>query len=120
MAFTVVSSIVTPGDRIYYESSFRNHLESHINLLKVLSPAVNTVPPDALHQFEGNLYGYLSSIGQPTQYHWVIMRMNGYHNPHEFGREIPEIASPVEGLELVFPNPDLLARIRSLYLNIKK
>lgn len=120
MSFTVVSSIVASGDSIYYESSFRNHLESHLNLLKVLNPTRTTVPPEAVHQFEGNLFGYLASIGQPAQYHWVIMRVNGYHNPHEFGRETIEVAKPTTGVELLFPDADLLARIRGLYLSIKK
>lgn len=120
MAFTVVDSIAQAGDPIYYESTFRDHLESHLNILRLLNPTRITVPPDAVHQFEGNLFGYLASIGQPAQYHWIIMRVNGYYNPHEFGREVKEIARPIDGIELLFPDPDLLGRIRSLYLSIKK
>lgn len=120
MAFTVVSSIAEAGDPIYYEAAFRNHLESHLNVLRMFNPTRVTASPDAVHQFEGNFFGYLASIGQPAQYHWVIMRVNNYHNPHEFGREVQEIAKPIEGIELLFPDTDLLAKIRSLYLSIKK
>ena len=120
MAFTIQSSLQRSGDSLYYDASFRNHIESHLNILANLNPKRHTVPPELAHQFEGNLYGYLTSIGQGAEYHWITMRTNGYHSPYEFGIDTIERAKPGIGVTLLLPDTNLVSRIRTLYLSKKK
>jgi hypothetical protein len=120
MAFKVQASFADPGDPTLYLQGFRDQIETHLNILKFTNPQSHYVQPDALWQFEGNLYGYLASIGQSHDIHWIIMRMNGMHNPHEFGRKPLERATPTPGMTLLFPDASLVSNIRTLYLSKKE
>lgn len=117
MAFTVARTIRPAGDAIYYRPDFRSHVESYLNILRVANPRVVVVQADVVHQFEGNFFGYLASIGVEAQYHWITLRTNGFHNPNEFGRKHP-LRNPNNGtVEVMIPNDDLLENIRVLYLS---
>lgn len=119
MAFTVRSAIAPAGDALYYTDGFRNHLESYLNILKMINVRRDTVPPALVHQFEGNLYGYLAYKGERHELFWIIMRLSGFHNPHEFGRKQLERANPTMGVELLYPDLNLIGNIRTLYLGKK-
>ena len=120
MVFTVRSAITDPGDATYYTPEFRGHVEAHLNLFRHTNPTPHQVTADNLYQFEGNLFGYLASVGISPDRHWLIMRMNEFHNPNEFGRVPLEYAKPVEGMTLLLPSDDLLSRLRTLFLNKQK
>lgn len=120
MAFKVTESFADPGDPIYYLQAFRDQIESHLNILRFTNPKQHHAEANSLYQFEGNLFGYLASIGQSHDIHWIIMRMNGMHNPNEFGRKRLELATPTAGQVLLFPDSGLLESIRTLYLGKKE
>ena len=120
MAFSVLSAITDPGDPVFYDRAFRNHLESHLNILRFTNPRTLVVSASDLWRFEGNLYGYLSLKDVVAENHWVVMRMNNMHHPQEFGRKPREIAMPREGDTLLLPDQGLLDSIRTLYLGKKE
>jgi hypothetical protein len=120
MAFKVLASIADPGDKLFYTQAFREHLEAHLNVLRFTNPRRIDVPPELVYQFEGNLFGLLASKGEPHDQHYIIMRMNDFHNSFEFGRKDLERAAPINGVVLLAPDTNLLARIRTLYLSKQK
>lgn len=120
MAFKVLSAIADGGDSVYYDQAFRNHLESHLNILRFTNPSTLNVKANELWQFEGNLFGYLSLKNVSPEIHWVVLRVNNMHNPNEFGRKPREIAMPRDGDVLLIPDQGLLDSIRTLYLGKKE
>lgn len=120
MAFKVLASLADSGDSVYYTPAFREQLETHLNIFKNTNPRRIQVEANELWQFEGNLFGYLAARGESHDIHWIIMRMNGFHNPNEFGRKVAELAAPVAGMTLLLPDGGLLESIRTLYLNKQK
>lgn len=120
MAFKVQAELADAGDSLFYTQAFREHLEAHINILRRTNPRRIDVPPESVYQFEGNLFGYLASRGESHDIHHLIMRMNDYHNPYEFGRKQLERVTPTNGIILLGPDSTLLGHIRTLYLGKQK
>ena len=120
MAFKVQASFADPGDVLFYTQDFREHLEAHLNIFRHTNAKKIHVSPELVYQFEGNLFGYLASRGESHDLHHLIMRMNDFHNPYEFGRKQLERVTPISGVILLCPDTNLLGKIRTLYLGKQK
>ena len=68
-----------------YEKGFLDLLEDHLQYLRSLSSTKTiTLDPSMVLVYAGDFYGYLNEVGIAKQYHWIIMRLNGYFSPAEF------------------------------------
>lgn len=108
-----IDTLATPsGPDLYYDQGFRNTLEDHMSVLRN-DPKCETIliEPYKTIVYEGDLFGMLSDLTIPRQYHWVIMRMNNINNPTDFG----------PGMEsIIVPDTQRLERMRSLYMTQNK
>ena len=87
--------MVNTGESIYYDEAFRATLESHMGFLRSSDKTrtVSVVPQKA-DVYNGDLFGYLGEVGIPYQYHWIIMRVNAFTSPYDFGSETYTLLVP--------------------------
>lgn len=79
----------------FYSEDFKQVIEDHLPYLKRLSSTRSqSFPAYYQIQCKHNYYLLLSSIGVPYKYHWIIMRLNGYHSPMEFTGEESAVLIP--------------------------
>jgi hypothetical protein len=72
-------------DDIDIDRSFTIILESHLTYLKTKGDV--SLLPVTEHQgdkYEGDLYGLLSDLKVKSNYHYLIMRMNGYDSSSDY------------------------------------
>lgn len=119
MAFTVVADIAEAGDALYYDPGFRAHVESCLYVLRSQNAKTDIVEANLVHQFEGNFYGYLISIGVGLHLHHLYLRVNGMHSPEEFGRVRNDNRSKDPTVRLIRPSSDAIQAIVSFYLSLK-
>lgn len=78
MTFSLQAQLIPDGGDIYWSEEFQTMIESHLAWLKN-HPTTYTIAVDDgdAYKYEGDFYGLLAAYRVPTQYHWVVMRMNG-------------------------------------------
>lgn len=75
----------TSGDPMAYNPSFRNNIESHLPWLLANSiSTVISITSQQLLEFQGDFYGLLFSINIPKQYHYFVLRFNGFKAMSDF------------------------------------
>lgn len=86
------------GGAMYYDDAFRNVLEDHLTYLRgaPTTQHLNVAPGDA-YRFEYDLYGFLSKFAVPAQLHWVVLRLNKFTSPEEFGPDCQTVLVPDAG-----------------------
>lgn len=120
MAFTIKELALPTGDPIYYDPSFRSVIEAHLPILR--TPGIvraQAISPTRVHQFEGNFYGLLSHLKIPLQYHWIIMRINGFNSPSEFGMSVHDPYEKNQEFALMIPSEEFLRNLRMLHLSVQ-
>jgi hypothetical protein len=107
MATTDMSDLlVSVGDDVYYEDSFRNAIEDDlVGLIQDTSTTTRTVDPDVGLANKYDFYGLLTDMGIAMQYWWPTMRMNGYRSPADYQGAI---------LTILIPNNNRIDNIRRL------
>jgi len=104
---TLAKRIPDEGDSIYYSESWRTMIECHLPIL--LARPDNTVrniaPYNAL-RYEGDLMGLLVEEKFAPQYHWIIMRMNGFNSPEDYR---------LEKMQLVIPNFNMVEMLTNIH-----
>lgn len=84
-----------PGDDSYYNENFYTILESHIPYFKTNKfYTVTTLNPIDGVVYEGDLFGLLDKLMINKQYHYFIMRFNGYVSPDELKKETQSLLIP--------------------------
>lgn len=80
---------------VYFSEGFQSMLENHI-LLLIQSSGTQVMPvKNAIaHQFEGDFYGLLTSLDIPDQYHFTILRCNGFYSPTDYRSTLVNIIIP--------------------------
>lgn len=87
--------MVDSGPDLYYDENFLNVLEDHLPYLhNHPQTKIMVVDPDEAYQWRGDLYGMLQARGEPRQYHWLIMRLNGYTSPKQFTEDTVSLLKP--------------------------
>jgi hypothetical protein len=87
--------LVSDGIPDYYDPSFRATLEAHLSYLRTHPDTIAIeVPPFGTYLYNQDLFGYLQSIGQPMQMHWIIMRVNNFSGPFEFNENCEQLLIP--------------------------
>lgn len=104
---TVNELEIPAGDNLFYDQGFMNTLEDHMTLLRS-DPNTETaeIEPYKAIIFEGDLFGLLSNMGLPRQYHWLTMRLNRMNSPTHLTRDMTS---------LNLPDRDRIERMKSLY-----
>lgn len=70
-------------DMILEESGMRNYFEDHIGWLRSNSELHRVEPMDA-YVYKHDLAAYLFKENIDAAYHWIYMRVNGFHYNWEF------------------------------------
>ena len=105
---TLTDFLIDSGDLIYYDTGFRQVLEDHLYYLRSHpQTTIEQLDQFQAYKYSSNLNGLLQFMRVPYKYHWLICRLNGYNNPSEF---------TMDHLTLVFPNFDVVERIRASYM----
>lgn len=88
MAMPINELLLREGDPIYYDPAFNRMLETHLRWLRERDEVtVYPVDEHAAYKYQGDLFAYLTEMGQPPQYHRIQMRLNGMTSPQDFSRE---------------------------------
>jgi hypothetical protein len=104
--------MVDAGPAMYYDESFRNVLEDHMNYLRTNpSTMVLTLDPIRVYQYANDLFGLLQLYDVPLHLHFVIMRMNKLTKPNA---DISNFTS------LLVPNATTVDMIRQSYVNLNR
>lgn len=84
MTMSINKLAVSESSSFYYSREIKTLLESHVGLLiKSDETSLMELLPSIVYKYEGDLYGLLTVLKIPLQYHWIIMRMNGYSSPNQ-------------------------------------
>lgn len=92
---TLDSLMYSPGHAAYYTDSFRAVLEDHLTFLR-RHPETLALPmlPMNLYRFEADLYGLFTEMKIPPQYHYVVMRLNGWDSPLHTPQNLKQLILP--------------------------
>lgn len=95
MAITLNQTMQSEGAAVYYSQAFRNVLESHMAVLRVLpTNQVMEVDPHDTYKYEADLDGFLLSRNIGAELHWVVMRVNNLTTTTEFGEQHTQLIIP--------------------------
>lgn len=90
--------IPSEGPSAFYSEDFKTMMEPHIPLLVAgENTQLTPIEPGLALQYANDFYGLLLTLGIPSQYHWTIMRCNGYDYPMEFKDTITQVIVPPLG-----------------------
>ena len=82
---TLLDRMVNPGNPIFYSRKYRQMIEDHINFLrKNKTVTVVSLDPMVSFKYLADFYGLLFYLTVPMQYHYAVLRLNGYKNPSDF------------------------------------
>lgn len=80
-----IESLTSKPDEIYYTKDFFTIIESHLNWLRKSTGVTLLAPtPQQQNMYAGDMYGLFSDMRIPKKYHWVVMRLNGFHSPADY------------------------------------
>lgn len=105
-------TMTNDGNAVYYDETFRNVLEYHLEMFKVdrFHTKMN-VEDHIAYKFEHDFYGLLAQLGVPVQHHWLTMRLNGMRTPTDYRSDL---------VVVLVPDFNEVDRIRSTHTTIHK
>jgi hypothetical protein len=87
---------IHPGDTNMYSVGFRNLIENHLNLLRIL-PSTKRLPidPKKEHSYCGDFYNLLyNEFGIAQDILWVVMRVNHLNSPLDYTGALGYVTLP--------------------------
>lgn len=87
MALSVQARIhgAASAPSVYYDPSWLRTMESMLDQIAARSDnSLIDIEPTMGLRYQGDLYGLLMVKQISPEYHWVIMRANGYTSPEEY------------------------------------
>lgn len=95
MAMTVLSLMVRQGGDIYYSSTWRLLVETHLTWLRARNESeIVLIEPHVGYKYEGDFYGALTECRIPDFMHYTVMRMNGLYSPVHYDGQSVAIMVP--------------------------
>lgn len=95
MTMPIHSLMRSSGPSVYYSEEFRRMIESHLLFLQTHPDTQQiALEPHMVYKYEHDLFGLLGELNVPPQYHWIIMRMNGFTNPIDLTQETEILLLP--------------------------
>ena len=121
MTLSIHKQQVNVGDPIYYTDAFRAMIEQHLTFLRQPDVSIaEKVDPSLIRQFDGDFYGLLQFLDIQTQYHWIVLRVNKFDNPLQFGRIVRDVYAPTHEFTLRIPNTEIIEELRSNFLQSRR
>lgn len=94
------------GPLFYYTEAWRQTVEDHVDLIRnATNNTIQEIAKNDAYRYRGDLFGLLTYLGIPIQYHYVVARINGMRE----GSELNEFTT-----ELIIPNIEAIDKIRYL------
>jgi len=82
------------GELIYSTHEFKILIESHLTYLRTTNITTTAVDQQKNYKFEGDFYGLLAELNISKEFHYVIMRVNGYESSSDFKGDVEYIVMP--------------------------
>ena len=81
----ILNSIVNQGEQIFYTSKYRQMIEDHVIFLRN-HKTVTTVSlaPMLSYRYMADFYGLLFHLNLQPEFHYSVLRLNGYKSPLDF------------------------------------
>lgn len=82
---TLLSKMVKAGDSNFYTAKYRQMIEDHLIFLRnhKTNTTVNLLPMVSF-KYASDFYGLLFHLTVPMEYHYAMLRLNGFRNPSDF------------------------------------
>ena len=91
----ITQFITRTGHKSFYGEKWRTLIEDHIDYLKEHpDTTILEVSPMAAYQYKHNFFGVLTDHAIPEQFHWAIMRINGFYSSDEFTEDVRNLYIP--------------------------
>lgn len=87
---------INPGDTNMYSLGFRNLVENHLSLIRIL-PGTRILPIDSKkeHSFRGDFYNLLlNEFGIRQDMFWIVLRVNNLTSPLDYDGSLKYITLP--------------------------
>ncbi|MDR3392236.1 MAG: hypothetical protein P4L77_10940 [Sulfuriferula sp.] len=87
--------MVNEGPSTFYTDSFRNTVEDFMTVFRQSSTTQTmTVDPGTTERFDYDLYGLLTFLRIPPQFHFAIMRCNKLNSSEEYRSTTTDLLVP--------------------------
>lgn len=121
MPLSIHQNELPAGDSLMYDPAFRQVLEVHLPVLRTTRYIEErTIEPTLIDRYQGDFYGLLASLQIPLDQHWLIMRLNGFKSPREFGLELLNPYKKITGYSLIIHSDEYLRDLRSMFLTTRR
>lgn len=78
----------------FFEEDFIHTLESHLTHLRNTNVQFKTIDTHLLDKYRGDFYGLLDELGIGKQYHYIVMRVNGFNSSDNYRSNMTAIVIP--------------------------
>lgn len=121
MAFSIQQHQIPSQDPKFYDLRFRTTIESCLDVL-INHPSTRRIGVESkeVFKYEGDLYSLLELYHVPLDHRWIVLRMNGMHNPNEFGTRQDASGITSHGVTLLIPSEDYVSELFMQYQQIFK
>jgi hypothetical protein len=86
------------GPAIYYGDRFRLMLEDHLLVIRTMTTnQIRLITDDdwaKLNRYVGDFYGFLTALNYNRNYHWTILRLNGYRSRFDLELGLSQLILP--------------------------
>lgn len=81
----ILNSIINQGEQIFYTSKHRQMIEDHVIFLRN-HKTVTTInlAPMLSYRYMADFYGLLFHLNLQPEFHYSVLRLNGYKSPLDF------------------------------------
>lgn len=111
---SLISKLTNPGPSVFYDQTFRNIFEDHLNLIVNGEPTAFTsvtIDPNTGARYAGDWRGLMTELAVFPQMHWYNMRINGYTSSTDYTGE---------QLNITLLNNVIVERLIASYKTIRK
>lgn len=107
-----IVNMLPDTDPEWYSEGFLLIVDQHISYMQQNDSRIVNVTAHQSVKFNGDLGGLLDDLNVPKKFHYAVMRLNGYTNLNQFGREGGPSKRPTA---LIIPDPNILDSLMNIY-----
>lgn len=119
MAFDIIEKLSKPSVEVHFNPKFRAVIEDHLNILKTANVSIEPIDLQLFWKYEGNFYGLLTEMGIKMNLHWIYLRVNGFHHPFEFAKEVRDPLDKRYDPILINPSEKLISDLIKYHMSRK-
>lgn len=95
MSMSINALAVNEGHESFYDPRFHQMLETYMDYLRKHPGTVTlNLSPHDVYKYQGDWAGLLNNLKIPWEYHWAILRINGFANVCNVDQELSSILVP--------------------------